>query len=87
VHKAIWDEIANGDFVMPAGKTLTAVSYEAGDDITAYIEPMTVGDEMPNMPLFVAPGEHVLAPLAITYAAVWDVCPPPIRDLLTSAAR
>jgi len=39
------------------------------------------------MPLFVAPGEHVLAPLATTYAAVWDVCPPPIRDLLTSPAR
>lgn len=85
IHRAIWDEIANDTFELPAGKRLTAVSYDTTDETTAYIEPLAVGDELPSMPLFLAAGEHVLVPLEATYQATWSVCPTPIRTMLASA--
>ena len=82
IHKAIWDEFADEPFELPAGKRLTLVAYQAGGDFTAYIEPVGVGDTMPDMPLFLEPGAHVLVPLEATYAATWAVCPEPIRELV-----
>jgi hypothetical protein len=82
IHKAIWAEISSDPFVLPADKPLTAVSYEAGDDVTAFIEPLRVGEELPSVPLFLAAGEHVKTPLETTYRATWDVCPAPVRAQL-----
>jgi hypothetical protein len=42
-----------------------------------------VGDPLPEMPLFLAPGEHVRVPLETTYGATWSVCPEPIRELVS----
>lgn len=84
IHKAIWDQLADQPFELPAGKRLTVVSYQTGDGITARIEPLAVGDLLPEMPLFLTPSEHVLVPLESTYAATWDVCPEPIRELVES---
>ncbi len=86
IHKAIWDEFADEPFELPAGKRLTLVAYQAGSDFTAYIEPVGVGDTMPDMPLFLEPGAHVLVPLEATYAATWAVCPEPIRELVEPPA-
>lgn len=82
IHKAIWDELADEPFALPAGKPLTLVSYQTGDGLTAHIEPVGVGDPLPDMPLFLTPHEHVLVPLEATYAATWAVCPEPIRELV-----
>ena len=82
IHKAIWDELADEPFELPAGKRLTLVAYQSGDGVTAYIEPAGVGDALPDMPLFLEPGAHVLVPLEATYAATWAVCPEPIRELV-----
>jgi hypothetical protein len=86
IHKAIWDEFADEPFALPAGKRLTLVAYQTGDGITAHIEPLGVGDPMPDMPLFLAPGAHVLVPLEATYAATWAACPEPIRELVEPPA-
>ncbi len=82
IHKAIWDELTDEPFELPAGKQLTLVGYQSGDDFTAYIEPVGVGDSLPGMPLFLTPHEHILVALEATYQATWDVCPEPIRDLV-----
>jgi hypothetical protein len=37
LHKAIWDEFEDDDFVLPADKPLTLVSYSAGAIKTAYV--------------------------------------------------
>lgn len=84
IHKAIWDELADQPFEQPAEKRLTLVAYQAGDGITAHIEPVAVGDPLPDMPLFLTPNEHILVPLEATYAATWAVCPEPIRELVES---
>ncbi|HJT77704.1 MAG TPA: DUF4058 family protein [Gemmataceae bacterium] len=79
IHKAIWDEIEEEDFVVPPGKDRIVVSYVTGGERLAYVEPVAVGDPLPTMPLFVAPGVHVRVPLEATYDAAWDASPEEMR--------
>jgi hypothetical protein len=62
IHKAIWDEIDEEDFTFPEGKDRILASYEAGSVRRAFVEPVGVGDRLPNMPLFLAEGLHVSVP-------------------------
>ncbi len=82
IHKAIADEFHDDAYEPPADKPLTLVGYAAGSALTAYIEPVAIGDPMPDMPLFLTPTTHVLVPLESTYAATWASTPAPIRALL-----
>ncbi len=79
IHKAIWDEIEEEDFVFPARKDRIVVSYQAGSQSVAYIEPVAVGDELPGMPLFLAGDLHVMTPLETTYQAAWAASPEALR--------
>jgi hypothetical protein len=85
VHKAIWDEFVEEDFALPPEKPLTLVSYDAGPPRVAYVEPVGVGDVLPDMPLFLKPEFYVLAPLEATYRATWDVFPAPLKGLLEAS--
>jgi hypothetical protein len=82
IHKAIWDEIRDEAFELPADKPLTLVAYAATPVKTAYIEPVAVGDVLPEMPLFLAPELYVAVPLEATYSATWSACPAPVKALL-----
>ena len=82
MHAAIWKELTGKRFVPPEGMARTAVSYRALVPATAYIEPMAVGEEVPDMPLFISPARHISVPLAATYQSAWQVFPPPWRALL-----
>jgi hypothetical protein len=82
IHKAVWDEIHEEAFELPADKPLTLVAYSAGVSKTAYIEPVAVGDALPDMPVFLAENWYVNVPLERTYQAAWDDCPNEIRGLL-----
>ncbi len=82
VDRAIWDRLGGEPFEpRPAGKPLTVAAVEVGEDITAYSDPVAVGDELPDAPLFLAPGWYVNIPLEQTYAARWAVTPEPIRAM------
>lgn len=84
LHKAIWDEVVDEPFDLPADAPLTLASYDSGPPRTAYIEPAAVGDALPEMPLFLAPGRYVPAPLEATYMASWATCPAPLKDRVES---
>ena len=71
IHRAIWAERAS-DFTMPTDKPLTLVSYVAGKQETAYIQPVAVGEELPDLALFLTEDRYVLVPLERTYAAVFE---------------
>jgi hypothetical protein len=71
IHRAIWGERA-GDFALPPGKPLTLVSYAAGKKETAYIQPVAVGEALPDMWLFLTEDRYVLMPLEATYSAVFE---------------
>lgn len=82
VHKAIWDEITEEPFELPPDKPLTLAAYQAGPVFIAYVEPVAVGDPLPEMALFLEPEVHVLTPLEATYQATWAVFPAPLKGLL-----
>jgi Protein of unknown function (DUF4058) len=79
IHKVIWDEIVEEDFTFPDGKDRVLVSYETGGERAAYIEPVTVDDALPDMPLFLTNDLHVMVPLELTYQATWDASPEELR--------
>jgi hypothetical protein len=79
MHKVIWDEIHEEDFSFPEGKDRILASYETGGERAAYIEPVAVGDALPNMPLCLANGVYILVPLESTYRATWDANPEELR--------
>ncbi len=80
MHKVVWDEIDEEAFQFPAGKDRLLASYESGGEKTAYVEPIAVGDVLPDMPLFVAEGMHVKVPLESTYQTAWAACPEALRE-------
>jgi hypothetical protein len=82
IHKAIWDEIAEEPFELPPDRRLTLAAYVGGALKTAYVEPVAVGDALPDMPLFLSPEIYILAPLEATYQTTWEFCPRQIRRLL-----
>ena len=80
IHKLIWDEFAEDDFVFPKGKDRILVSYEMGlTERSAFVEPVAVGDSLPDMALFLAPGLHVYVPLESSYQAAWNASPEALR--------
>jgi hypothetical protein len=82
IAQAIWDELVGEPLGTPtADKPLTVAAYDAGEELTAYVDELAVGDLLPDAPLFLAPGWYVNVPLEQTYMASWDVTPKPIRDL------
>jgi hypothetical protein len=79
IHKVIWDEFEEEPFVLPDGKDRILASYETGGERAAYIEPVGIGDSLPEMPLFLANSLHVRVPLEPTYLATWDASPEELR--------
>lgn len=85
IHKAIWDEIAERPFTLPADKPLTVAAYRAGSIKTAYVEPVAVKDDLPGLPIFLTEDEYVPAPLEETYRASWAAFPAEFKELLEPA--
>lgn len=71
VHAAVWGRILTGSFDVPADKPLTFASYSAGTEVSAYVEPVAVGDPVPDMPLFLTHDSYILCPLAASYDDEW----------------
>lgn len=80
VHQLIWNEIASDSFEFPRGRDRLAVAYESGLEMIAFVEPFGAGDLLPDLPVIVAAGEHVPAPLESTYMAAWQVSPEALRE-------
>jgi Protein of unknown function (DUF4058) len=88
IHKAIWDEFVDEDFTLPADQRLTLAAYDAGPPPVAYVEPIAVGEALPDMPIFLTPEFYVPAPLEETYRITWDdFFPAPMKRLLDDPER
>jgi hypothetical protein len=84
LHPVIWSEFRDEPYTQPADKPLTLVSYAAGPRTRAYIQPVAVGDRLPDMPLFLAPDLYVNVPLEPTYAAAFEGITRRTQQLLTA---
>jgi hypothetical protein len=80
IHKAIWDEVQEEPFDRTPDKPLTLASYSAGLEKVACVEPVAVGEALPDMPLFLEPERYVQAPLESTYQTTWEACPDQLKD-------
>ncbi len=85
VHGAVWGEDCGEDYALTADKPLTCVAYVGGLGGEAFIEPVAVGDVLPEMPLFLTAEVYVSAPLEATYQSAWGAMPAFWREFLTAA--
>jgi hypothetical protein len=79
IHKVIWDRLNDEPFALPPDKLLTVISYVAGTELEAHIEPVAVGDALPEMPIFLTADRYVPCPLEETYQTAWEQFPAPLR--------
>jgi hypothetical protein len=84
IHKAIWDEIEDQPFELPADKPLTLAAYSGGACPEMFVTPVAVGQALPDMPLFLTPEVYINVPLEATYQAVWADVPSFWQDVLTA---
>jgi hypothetical protein len=84
IHRAVWGEDCGADYALPEGKPLTCVAYVGGPGAEAFIEPVGVGDALPEMPLFLTTDVYVSVPLEATYRSAWEGLPAYWRDVLTA---
>lgn len=82
IHKLIWERIRDDAFELPPDKPLTLAAYSAGATIEGYIEPLSVGDVLTDMPLFLTSDRYVPCPLEATYQQSWDVFPKALKGPL-----
>jgi hypothetical protein len=84
IHRAIWAERA-GDYVVDPAKALTLVSYVAGTRERAFVQPIAVGEVLPDFSLFLTGERYVLVPLESTYAAAFEEIDERWKKVLTAA--
>lgn len=82
IHKAIWDRLTDEPFALPPDKPLTLAAYSSGTEIVAYVEPVAVGDVLPDMPVFLTADRCVRCPLEATYRTTWDQYPAVLKGAL-----
>ncbi len=86
IHGAIWSRLLAGDFEAPSDKPLTLVSYAVSSTIKAFVEPMSVGMALIDMPLFISPTRYVPVPLEETYDRAWSGVPQRWRNVIEGNA-
>jgi hypothetical protein len=82
----VWRHLTDEPYEHPTDKPLTLVAYAAEPDPAAYLEPVAVGDALPDMPLFLDPDQYVNVPLEATYRAAYVGVPPFYRAILEAPA-
>jgi hypothetical protein len=87
IHKAIWDQFDREDFQLPPEQNRVFASYESAGEQSAHIETVGLGDRLPDMPIFIAPGAHVLVPLEETYMNAWEDTPAAVRHQVIGPAQ
>jgi hypothetical protein len=86
IHGALWCVVGGTSYRSPKDRPLTLAAYavRAPGLFTAYVEPLKVGAELPDMPLFLGPEQYVNVPLERTYAAAWEGVPERWRRVIES---
>lgn len=84
IHRLIWDEFSDTEFVLPADRRLTLAAYIGGAEPEAFVQPTAVGLSLAEMPLFLTADVYVPIPLEQTYQAAWADVPSFWKDVLTA---
>lgn len=87
LHREIWDQILDSDFMLPEGQPLTLAAYLGGPCPEFFVEAAAVGGPLPDMPLFLSDEIYVLVPLEATYQEAWKAVPAFWRGVLEQAGQ
>jgi hypothetical protein len=87
IHRVIWGTDREGDFALTDAQPLTCLSYVGMPCPEVYLDPVAVGDPLPDMPLFLTPEVYVPLPLEATYQSAWEAVPDFLQEVLAAAAR
>lgn len=82
IHAEIMEALSSEAYELPEPGRLTFAAYAAGPPPVAYLEHPAVGDEVPELPLFLTPERYVKMPLSPSYAAAYRGMPAFWRDVL-----
>jgi Protein of unknown function (DUF4058) len=83
IHGAIWMRFGADAYAIPSDQRLTLVSYRAdGAGVEAYVEHLTAGDPLTEMPMFLDADFYINIPLETTYQAAYRGVPAFWRDVL-----
>ncbi len=80
ITEALWDEFVQEELDLPSNKPLTLIAFSSGAENTVYLEPVSVGDVLPTMPLFLKPDLYVPVPLETSYQTSWNAIPEALKD-------
>jgi len=83
IHNVVWRELGQEPTEFFPDRPLAVVSYAAGRaGVKAYIEPLSVRDPLPEMPLFLSGGIRVHMPLESSYRVSFGKLPAHLRQVL-----
>lgn len=88
LHASIWARAVKKKkgrtpATLPADRPLMAAGYAAGGEVVAAVQSFAVGEQVPDVPLFLTPEqEYVTLPLEPTYAAAFPDVPRVWREVL-----
>ena len=80
IHPLIWGD--GKPFQFDPAKPLTCASYIGGAIAEAFVEPVAIGDKLPDLAVFLTTEEYVSVPLEVTYRAAFEAVPDFWRDQL-----
>jgi hypothetical protein len=75
IISSIQEELMGSVIELSAEKPCTLDAYEAESPLTTYVDWVAIGDELPDMPLFLLRGYYVSLPLEKTYLKAWEGVP------------
>jgi hypothetical protein len=82
LHAAIFADLQDDPLQLAPETPLSVISYECDEVVRTYLEPIAVGDSLPDMPVFLYPGMFIDVPLEPTYNAAWEIVPPRWRRVI-----
>lgn len=79
IHGAIWERFDDEPYAVPQDQSLTLASYTAGAQPTAYVEHLSPGQDLVEMPLFLNADRYINVPMNTTYQIAFHGLPAFLR--------
>lgn len=84
LHAEFWGRTRGSVRGVTPDRPLGVAAYRSYVVPTAYFHSLTIGDELPDMPLFLTPQHYINLPLEETYLAAWRGVPRRWKEVLES---
>lgn len=82
IHGALLNEISTDEQSIARENSLTAAAYIGGTVVEAFVEHFSVGQPVPEMPLFLTRENYIRVPLESCYMAAWEDVPSQYQEVL-----